>query len=191
MIKQFIIIFLTILIASSSFALDKKIEKALVANDWQQVYDLLEKNSKDDPIHNFLRVQACIAIDCGVDVIHPNFDEKSFEKLSQWINNFSSRHQYNIVAKQMLRELHLLNGNFQKAIQYSIEITKGDSSFILAYNTRSNAFIAQGKFEYALNALNQLLIQDTSHSLAYLNRGVIYDEMHDYKNALINYKKSI
>ncbi len=193
MIKQFIIIFITILIASSSFALDKKIEKALVANDWQQVYDLLEKKNKynKDPLHQFLMYQACFVLNCDLSISYPKLDNKSRKKISKWIDKFSSKNPNNIVSKHFLSEQYLIKGKYHKAILSSIEVSEEDSTFLPAYNTRSNAFIVQGDYKNALIDLNKILSQDPTHSYGYLYRGFVYDEMHDYENALKDYAKTI
>lgn len=193
MVKQLVIFLIIVLLATSSFALDKKIEKALIQSDWQEVYDLLEKKNKyqKDPLHQFLMYQACFAIDCNLNINYPRFNEKSIKKLSKWVEKFSSKNQNNIISKHLLSELYLIKGKYRKAIQYSIEISDEDSSFIPTYNTRCNAFIVQGDYKNALIDLNKLLSQDSAHSIAYHNRGVVYDEMQDYANALKDYEKSI
>ncbi len=193
MIKHILTLILILLFASSCNELDKKIEQALISNDWQQVYELLEKKNKyeKDPLHKFLMFQACFAIDCNLNIEYPKLDVKSLKKVDKWIEIFSSRNQNNIVSKHLLTELQLIKGNYNQAIRNSIEISDEDSSFLLTYNTRSNAFIAQRDYENALIDLNELIKQNPTHSKGYLYRAFVYDELQDYTNAIKDYNKSI
>ena len=85
----------------------------------------------------------------------------------------------------------LINGNYEKSIEFLNEVLKLEPSHKLALISRGSAFLKQNKIDEAVDDFNRVIDIDPNYARAYHLRGVARETSEDFENALADFSKAI
>ncbi len=194
MIKQFIIIFLTIIIASSSFAIDKNIEGAILLGDWERVYHELNIDSakKYNSINQFLLLKASVATN---RYMHWNESlEKNSQSILAWLNwtkKLLLNNPENPYALYLAADGEFFARNFEEAIDLYKKAIKKKKDFALAYDGRATVYTVLQKYKKARSDCNKAIKINRSFGASYALRAVVHDMLEKKKEAIKDFNKAL
>ncbi|MCD4811194.1 tetratricopeptide repeat protein [bacterium] len=136
--------------------LSPKIEKAMLAEEWAKVTELIgEVAPETSAVLRFLKAHACLAINRNNESVEL-FSVVTAEDINEWLkwcNNIANTTNNQALINYFLGDIYARLLNYEKAIEYlSLAINQNKNSY-LALNARGTVYIIQEEYEKALSDL--------------------------------------
>jgi len=136
--------------------LSPKIEKAVLAEEWVKVTELIgEVTPETSAVLRLLKAHTCLAINRNNESVGL-FSVVTFgdlEEWEKWCKNIANTTSNQALINYFLGDIYARLLNYKKAIEYlSLAINKNKTNY-LALNARGIVYIIQGKYEKALSDL--------------------------------------
>jgi len=176
-----------------------KIESAILANDWQRVYDecLKEDSLFAKPETAALVGHSSIMLNKNNESYilfqYLNADSMRVSQWQIWALNFQNRFPKKSVTNYLLGDAYYRNGNPDKALEFFNKALKTDPKYSLALNARGTVFALQNDKNKALNDYNVACSHDPNIAEFIINRATLkYNNKapegayHDFELALKN-----
>ncbi|KAA3631255.1 MAG: tetratricopeptide repeat protein [Calditrichaeota bacterium] len=184
-----LILFISI-ISMSVLATTPEIEQDLVAENWESAFELLQEKGPENTVDSFLFFQLCYQLDCKLDVVYPEMNQKGFQEFHKWGKRFVDKYPDALFSHLVTCDMNIMIGEIQRGIEAADRAIYADSSFYPAYNAKYMGLIMSGMFQEALQVAKAVLHQKEDHVIGLMNCGVISDELGEHKKAIEYYKKA-
>ncbi|MCD4782761.1 MAG: tetratricopeptide repeat protein [Candidatus Eremiobacteraeota bacterium] len=182
--------------AGKTDIIDENVEKAVLSQDWEKVYDILKDKyikSKKPSSARVLLTIACLETDRDTEgwKLLCNLKKEDNEQWKKWVETIVSKYPDNPVSHFLLGSAYSRSGDYKKAIEELDLAIKLDQKFAAAYVRRGRTYMLLNKRDKAMADYNKALEIKPKSYKAYIYLGDAFTSEKDYDKAIEQYSKAI
>ena len=118
--------------------IDKTVEAALLAEDWEKVADLLDKvdTQTSSPVLRYIKGHACLATNRNNESLSLFFmmSMEDLKKWAEWCETFVSQNKTKSIAYYFLGDIYSRVGDLDQALKHFLKAIEIDKENYLAWN---------------------------------------------------------